>query len=56
MEINIGIFIAPVMIIIGVLFFYSVVRDVIDGCNDQDIEMRKDLDKESYERITGKKY
>lgn len=56
MDIVLKLPIAVGMIIFIGLLFYSVIHDIIEGDRRLDMEMRKDLGKESYERITGKKY
>ena len=56
MEIEIGWVIAPLMIIGIVMFFYNIYQQIKRGDRLIDIEMRKDLTKEQYEKITGKKY
>jgi hypothetical protein len=55
-EIQIGWIVAPFMIIASVGFFYSIYQDIKRGDRLLDIEMKKDLNKEDYERITGKSY
>lgn len=58
MEIQLGYFVAPAMIIIFILFIYSIIKGMIDHTKNHDLLLRSELGEDGYnmaKNITNKR-